>query len=117
MRLRSGLAPGGVRRYLSGMRRYLLYELTAKVVAPFVVRHRANWFLRPLLARVRRFPLLVWQVTNLTFGDLPAAALPMELWLFLTDNPRPPDLGWGDRCQELHLGRRGTFDNAVAANR
>jgi acyl-coenzyme A synthetase/AMP-(fatty) acid ligase/thioesterase domain-containing protein len=109
VRLRSGpVAHGGVGRYL-------LNAVVVRVV-PFVVRCRANRVLRSLVALVVRFGsaetyhLVSRSVIKLTrhraFGDLPAGALPMALWLFVADDTRTyasqPDLGWSDRCQEVH---------------
>jgi acyl-CoA synthetase (AMP-forming)/AMP-acid ligase II/thioesterase domain-containing protein len=108
-RLRSGPTIHG------GVGRYLLNAVAVRV-APFVVRCRANRVLRSLLALVVRFGsaetyrLVSRSVIKLThhraFGDLPAGALPMALWLFVADDSRTyasrPDLGWSDWCQEVH---------------
>jgi acyl-CoA synthetase (AMP-forming)/AMP-acid ligase II/thioesterase domain-containing protein len=106
VRLRSGLAANG------GVGRYLL-NLVAVRVAPFAVRHRAYWMLRPLLALVRRRGSALSQILLFRagmelnpqgrFGDLPAGALHTALWLFVTDDdPDRPDRGWGGWCEELH---------------
>jgi acyl-coenzyme A synthetase/AMP-(fatty) acid ligase/thioesterase domain-containing protein len=108
-RLRSGTATHG------GVGRYLFNGIAVRVVL-FVARLRANRVLRSLLAIILRlgsaetYRLVSRTVIQLAryraFGDLPAGALPMALWLFVTDDPHHdasrPDLGWGDRCQKVH---------------
>jgi hypothetical protein len=108
-RLRSGLADHG------GVARYLLNGAVVRV-APIAVRYRATWLVRALLGFVLRFGsaetyrLVSRAVIALTrhraFGNLPAGPLPMALRLLVTDDPwhdpSRPDLGWGDRCWEVH---------------
>jgi hypothetical protein len=106
-RLRSGLGEHG------GVGYYLLNGVVVRLV-PFTVRHHANRALRALLAFVLRFGSVqtyrlvsrsvIALARHRAFGDLPAAILPMAVWLFISDDPwhALPDLGWGGRCQELH---------------
>jgi acyl-CoA synthetase (AMP-forming)/AMP-acid ligase II/thioesterase domain-containing protein len=108
-RLRSGPAAHG------SVTRYLLNGLVVRV-APFAARRRANRLLRSLLALALRFGsaesyrnasrTVIQLSRRRAFGDRPTGALPMALWLFITDDPMHdrsrPDLGWSDWCQEVH---------------
>jgi acyl-CoA synthetase (AMP-forming)/AMP-acid ligase II/thioesterase domain-containing protein len=108
-RLRFGPAAHG------GLARFLVDIIVVRV-APVAARLGGNRFLRSLLALARRFGsaetyrnvsrTVIGLTRDRAFGNLPAGALPMALWLFVTDDPlrdpSRPDLGWEDRCQELH---------------
>jgi acyl-CoA synthetase (AMP-forming)/AMP-acid ligase II/thioesterase domain-containing protein len=94
---------------------YMLTVIAVRLARIFS-RYRAAGALRILIAVVARWGS---QQTNYrvsravialsrraAFGDIPFIALPMPLWLFVTDDPLHdpgmPDLGWGARCRKVH---------------
>jgi acyl-CoA synthetase (AMP-forming)/AMP-acid ligase II/thioesterase domain-containing protein len=122
-RLEAGLIQHG------SVARFLVNTIAVRAV-PVAVHCRANRVLRALLRFVLRsgsaqtyFQIsrtVIALVRGRAFGSLPAGALPMALWLFLTEDPRHdpsrPDLGWNACCRELHkISVGGTHQSMLSA--
>jgi thioesterase domain-containing protein len=110
LRLRSGLATHGMgRSLLIGLVRatwFATLETRLKLVSRLGSAETCHYVSRQVIAVMR----------SRAFGDLPASALPMALWLLVTgDFLRPDDLGWEEWCQKVHaISVGGTHQTMLA---
>lgn len=108
LRLQSGLSEHG------GIGRYLLNAILIRVT-PLVVRLRSRLALRALSFSLRLASrptcrsvsrAVIALTRRKAFGNLPAGNVPIELRLFVSDDPSYdpawPDLGWRTRCATLN---------------